>query len=79
MIDRRARPTGVGNAFVPSRMRSQRMLPAGVSFRRQDRLDNRHACYAGHVGIGLDAKLKQRIKDTDLLIVIGTRLGDVGL
>ncbi len=52
-------------------------LPTGVSFRRQDRLDNRHACYAGHVGIGLDAKLERRIGDTDLLIVIGTRLGEI--
>jgi acetolactate synthase-1/2/3 large subunit len=52
-------------------------LPTGVSFRRQDRLDNRHACYAGHVGIGLDATLEKRIRDSDLLIVIGTRLGEV--
>ena len=52
-------------------------LPAGVAFRRQDRLDNTHPNYAGHVGIGVDAKLMRRITEADVLLVIGTRLGEM--
>jgi acetolactate synthase-1/2/3 large subunit len=52
-------------------------IPVGASFRCQDYFDNRHACYAGDVGIGLNPKLAQRVKDADLLIVIGARLGEM--
>ncbi len=52
-------------------------LMAGASFRCQDLLDNRSPSYAGHVGIGVDPNLAQRIKDADLLLVIGARLGEM--
>ncbi|MEE9209252.1 MAG: thiamine pyrophosphate-dependent enzyme, partial [Kiloniellales bacterium] len=52
-------------------------LPVGTSFRCADRLDNSHANYAGIVGIGLDPKLERRIKDADLLLVVGARLGEI--
>jgi len=52
-------------------------LPVGVSFRRQDYIDNNHACYAGDVGIGINPKLAERVKASDLLIVIGARLGEI--
>jgi acetolactate synthase-1/2/3 large subunit len=52
-------------------------LPAGASFRCQDLLDNRSASYAGHVGIGIDPNLAQRIKDADVLLVVGARLGEM--
>ena len=52
-------------------------LTAGASFRCQDLLDNRSPSYAGHVGIGVDPNLAQRIKDADLLLVIGARLGEM--
>lgn len=52
-------------------------LPVGLSFRAQDYLDNEHECYAGHVGIGINPKLGQRIRESDLLIVIGARLGEM--
>ncbi len=52
-------------------------LPVAVSFRAQDRFDNRHPNYAGHAGIGCDLKLKKRIQDSDLLIVAGARLGEM--
>ena len=32
-------------------------LPVGCGFRRQDRFDNGHPCYAGDVGIGINPKL----------------------
>jgi|SRR5579883_3164792 len=52
-------------------------LPVGCAFRRQDRFDNAHPCYAGDVGIGINPKLAQRIGESDLLIVIGARLGEM--
>ncbi len=51
-------------------------LPVGVSFRRQDYFDNTHPCYAGHVGIAVAPPLSDRVRDADLLLLIGTRLGE---
>lgn len=52
-------------------------LPIAASFRCQDYIDNRHPCYVGHAGIGLDAKLADAIRNADLLLVIGSRLGEM--
>ena len=52
-------------------------IPVGASFRCQDYFDNRHPNYAGDVGIGLNPKLAQRVRDADLLLVIGARLGEM--
>jgi acetolactate synthase-1/2/3 large subunit len=52
-------------------------LPVGCAFRRQDRFDNALSCYAGDVGIGINPKLAKRIKEADLLIVLGARLGEM--
>lgn len=52
-------------------------LSAGASFRCQDLLDNRSPSYVGHIGIGVDPQLAQRIKDADLLLVVGARLGEM--
>jgi acetolactate synthase I/II/III large subunit len=52
-------------------------MPVAAAFRFQDYFDNRHRCYAGHAGIGLDAKLADAIRNSDLLIVVGARLGEM--
>jgi acetolactate synthase-1/2/3 large subunit len=52
-------------------------LPVGNAFRFQDTFDNHHPQYAGDVGIGINPKLAQRIKDSDLVIAIGPRLGEM--
>lgn len=52
-------------------------LPVCVTFRRQDRIDNRHPNYAGDLGVGMNPKLAQRLKDADCLLVIGARFGDI--
>ncbi|MCW2313169.1 thiamine pyrophosphate-binding protein [Rhodoferax antarcticus] len=52
-------------------------LPVGNAFRFQDTFDNHHPLYAGDVGIGLNPKLAQRIKDSDLILAIGCRLGEI--
>ena len=55
----------------------QHNLSAGASFRCQDLLDNRSSSYVGHVGIGVDPNLAQRIKDADVVMVVGARLGEM--
>ncbi|MFT5066273.1 MAG: acetolactate synthase-1/2/3 large subunit [Yoonia sp.] len=52
-------------------------LPIALGFRRQDYLDNRHCCYAGDLNVGINPRLAARIKAADLLIVIGSRFGDI--
>ncbi|MEQ1653094.1 MAG: thiamine pyrophosphate-dependent enzyme [Hyphomicrobium sp.] len=52
-------------------------LPVVASFRRQDHLDNRHRCYVGHAGFAPDRQLTAGIKASDLIIALGTRLGDI--
>jgi acetolactate synthase-1/2/3 large subunit len=52
-------------------------LPVGNAFRFQDTFDNHHPLYAGDVGIGLNPKLAARIKDSDLILAIGPRLGEM--
>jgi acetolactate synthase-1/2/3 large subunit len=52
-------------------------LPVACAFRSQDLFDNRHANYAGDVGIGINPQLAARVKDADVLLVIGERLGEM--
>jgi acetolactate synthase-1/2/3 large subunit len=52
-------------------------LPVGCAFRFQDLLDNAHPHYVGDVGIGINPKLGARIRDADLVIAIGPRLGEM--
>ena len=52
-------------------------LPVGCAFRFQDLFDNAHPNYAGDVGIGINPKLAARIKEADLILAIGPRLGEM--
>jgi acetolactate synthase-1/2/3 large subunit len=52
-------------------------LPVGCGFRFQDTFDNRHAQYAGDVGIGINPRLAARLRDADLVLAIGVRLGEM--
>jgi acetolactate synthase-1/2/3 large subunit len=52
-------------------------LPVATSFRRQDYIDNTSPSYAGVLTIGHDASLAQRLREADLLLVVGSRLGDI--
>jgi acetolactate synthase I/II/III large subunit len=60
-----------------ARFAERNALPVLASFRRQDLIDNRHACYAGHLSLGQPPFLQQRVKAADLIIALGSRLGDV--
>lgn len=52
-------------------------LPVGCGFRFQDTFDNRHPMYAGDVGIGINPKLAARVREADLVIALGVRLGEM--
>jgi acetolactate synthase-1/2/3 large subunit len=52
-------------------------LPVGNAFRFQDCFDNHHPQYAGDVGIGINPKLAARIRESDLILAIGPRLGEM--
>ena len=52
-------------------------LPVACAFRRQDVLDNRNPHYVGHLSLGMNPALAKRISESDLIIALGTRLGDI--
>jgi acetolactate synthase-1/2/3 large subunit len=53
------------------------MLPVATTFRRAHLFDPFHPCYAGDLGIGPNPKLLARVKDADLVMLIGGRLGEM--
>ncbi len=52
-------------------------LPVAAGWRCQDYVDNTSAAYVGHVGLGPDPRLAQRVRDADVLLVIGERLAEI--
>jgi acetolactate synthase I/II/III large subunit len=52
-------------------------VPVAASFRCQDYVDNASPAYAGHAGLAMDAALAKRIREADLLLAIGGRLGEI--
>ena len=52
-------------------------LPAGAAFRRQDALDNDSPSYVGDIGIGINPLLAARVRDADVLLAVGPRLGEM--
>ncbi len=52
-------------------------LPVACAFRFQDLLDNRDSHYVGDVGVGINPQLARRIREADLVIAIGPRLGEM--
>ncbi len=51
-------------------------LPVAGAFRRQDSIPNDSPVWAGNLGYGPNPKLVQRVKDADLVIAVGARLGE---
>jgi acetolactate synthase-1/2/3 large subunit len=52
-------------------------LPVVTAWRRKDRFDNRHPNYAGELGLGSNPRLLERVASADLIVALGTRLGEV--
>ena len=51
-------------------------LPVAGAFRRQDAIPNSSKVWAGNLGYGPNPKLVQRIKEADLILAVGARLGE---
>jgi len=52
-------------------------IPVALSFRRHDLFDNRHPLYAGDLGLANPQAQIDAFRDSDLLLALGTRLGDI--
>src|SRR5437764_648567 len=52
-------------------------VPVCCSFRRQDIVDNRSPSFVGDLGTGASAALVARIKEADLLLAVGARIGEI--
>ena len=52
-------------------------LPVACAFRCQDFVDNRSPSYVGVLGVAMDESLAARLRDADLVLAVGGRLGEV--
>jgi len=52
-------------------------IPVCTTFRRLHLFDALHESYAGDLGIGPNPKLLERIKSSDLVVLIGGRMGEL--
>lgn len=52
-------------------------IPVVVTFRRQDVFDNHHPLYGGNMGLANPPEQMALLEQTDLLLALGTRLGDI--
>jgi acetolactate synthase-1/2/3 large subunit len=52
-------------------------LPVACAFRYQDLFDNRHPNYVGDVGIAINPDLARRVREADLILAVGPRLGEM--
>ncbi|WP_372868638.1 thiamine pyrophosphate-dependent enzyme, partial [Pseudomonas sp.] len=59
------------------RFAERRQLPVAASFRCQDLFDNGHPNYAGDLGLAAGPQLTQAVRDADLLLVVGARMGEI--
>ncbi len=51
-------------------------IPVASAFRRQDAIRNDSRVWAGNLGYGPNPKLVQRIREADLILAVGARLGE---
>jgi len=52
-------------------------LPVACTFRCQDFVDNHSPSYVGILGVAMDERIAARLREADLVLAIGGRLGEV--
>lgn len=85
LIDQSQRPVVVAGARMRNdagktalqQFAGAQRIPVAVTWKNQDVFDNTSALYAGHLGFGTPQNFKQLLAEADLIIAVGTRLGDV--
>ncbi len=68
---------GAAGADALARFASAQRVPVAVTWKNQDVFDNGSDLYAGHLNFGTLASQRKVLAEADLIIAIGTRLGDV--
>ena len=68
---------GTKGASALQRFAEALRIPVAVTWKNQDIFDNGSPLYAGHLGFGSPPKHRQVLANSDLIIAVGTRLGDV--
>ncbi len=68
---------GERGAQALARFAEAQRIPVAVTWKNQDVFDNGSSLYGGHIGFGTPAAHKQMLAKADLVLAIGTRLGDV--
>lgn len=66
------------NAVASFRRFAERFdLPVACSFRRQALFDNDHPNYAGDLGLGVNPALAERLRTSDLVLLVGGRMSEM--
>ncbi len=68
---------GMAGAEALRRFASAQRVPVAVTWKNQDVFDNGSDLYAGHLNFGTHASQRKVLAKADLIIAVGTRLGDV--
>lgn len=55
----------------------EQQFPVAVQFRRQMLFPATHPCYIGDIGLGVNPQLLDRVRESDLLILLGGRMSEV--
>ena len=84
MLSRAARPLVIAGGGLASpegraalaRMAAAHGLPVAATFKHQDVFDNASPLYAGHLGFKIPSVLLDTLSRADLILALGTRLGD---
>ncbi len=85
LIDQAERPLliaggvmrGSAGAEALRRFASAQRVPVAVTWKNQDVFDNGSELFAGHLNFGTLASQRKALAEADLIIAVGTRLGDV--
>jgi acetolactate synthase-1/2/3 large subunit len=67
--------TPAGRAAIAA-FADRRGLPVAVGFRRQALYDGTKPNFVGDLGVGADPALLAKVKEADLILAVGSRLGD---
>lgn len=52
-------------------------IPVACGWRFQDSFDNTDSHYVGEIGIGVNPQLARRVREADLVVAVGVRLGEM--
>jgi acetolactate synthase I/II/III large subunit len=86
LISQAERPLVIAGGVMRGRIGSEALqrfaeaqrIPVAVTWKNQDVFDNGSELYAGHLNFGTLAAQRKVLAEADLIIAVGTRLGDVG-